>query len=61
MNISFTLNNKKVTWNLEPDQRVREVLYAHGCVTVRDSDDGEGRISCPVSSLKELISGLPNR
>ena len=42
MNISFTLNNKKVTWNLEPDQRVREALYAHGCVTVRDSDDGEG-------------------
>ena len=42
MNISFILNNKKVTWNLEPDQRVREALYAHGCVTVRDSDDGEG-------------------
>ena len=40
--ITFTLNGRKTTTALPQDMRLRDALYAMGCISVRDSDDAEG-------------------
>ena len=40
--VSFTLNGKKVSSNLDLMTPLRDVLFSLGCNSVRDSDDREG-------------------
>lgn len=49
MNIQFTLNDKKVSWNIEGNENLRDVLREKGIVSVRNGCDGEG--SCGLCAI----------
>lgn len=54
MKTAFTLNGKKVSWELDPGSSLRDALRTKGIVSVRNGCDGEG--SCGLCAV--LLDGV---
>ncbi|MGI6432293.1 MAG: 2Fe-2S iron-sulfur cluster-binding protein [Sphaerochaetaceae bacterium] len=55
MKFSCHLNNKSIVTEVQADESLRSVLVRLGCLSVRDSDDGEGF----AGSDTVLVDNLP--